>query len=112
MFDKSEKQIKKIDKSLEQIELQIHENLLEIGRLFYETNKENDGYDSIYQKGMDTIHQLEAEKKKLYDERLKLQGLMQCGHCGSIIPYGSTFCSNCGQKQEDETRMDERKEES
>lgn len=112
MFDKSEKQIKKIDKSLGQIEAQIHENILEIGRLFYETNKENDGYDSIYQNGMDALRQLESDKKQLYGERLKLQGLMQCEHCGTIIPYGSTFCNNCGQKQENETQPDERKEES
>ncbi len=112
MFDKSEKQIKKIDKSLEQIETQIHENIFEIGRLFYDTNKKNGGYDSIYQKEMDAIRQLEVDKKKLYDERLKLQGLMQCGHCDSIIPYGSTFCNNCGQKQENGTQTDERKEES
>ncbi len=112
MFDKSEKQIKKIDKSLEQIEAQIHENILEMGRLFYETNKENVEYDSIYQKGMNALRQLESDKKKLYSERLKLQGLMQCEQCGSIIPYGSTFCNNCGQKQENGTQQDERKEEA
>lgn len=111
MFDKNEKQIKKIDKSLEQIESQIHENILEIGQLFYETNKEKGGYDSIYQKGMDAIRQLEADRIKLYGERLKLQGLMQCEQCGSIIPYGSAFCNSCGQKQENGTESNERKEE-
>lgn len=111
MFDKSENHIKKIDKSLEQIETQIHENIFEIGRLFYETNKENDGYDSIYQKGMDAIRQLETDQKRMYGERLKLQGLMQCEYCDSIIPYGSTFCNNCGQKQGNGIQMDERKEE-
>lgn len=112
MFDKGEKQIKKIDKALEQIETQIHDNIFEIGRLFYKTNKGNDGYDSIYQKGMDAILQLETDQKKMYGERLKLQGLMQCEHCNSIIPYGSTFCNNCGQKQENGTQSDEREEES
>lgn len=112
MFDKNEKQIKKIDKSLEQIEAQIHENIFEIGRLFYETNKENIEYDSVYQKGMNALRQLESDKKKLYSERLKLQGLMQCEQCDSIIPYGSTFCNNCGQKQENGIQSDERKEEA
>lgn len=111
MFDrnKSEKEIKKIDKAMEQLDIRIREDAYEIGQLFYDTNKDNEDTDSIYQKWMDSIRQLEAEKKELYKEKLKLQGLMQCEHCNSIITYGSVFCNNCGQKQEAGIALEDKK---
>ena len=108
MFDKKhDKEIKKIDKAMEKIDAEINKDAYEIGRLFYEANKENDNVDSIYQKWMDSIKQLEADKKELYKEKLKLQGLKQCGNCNSIIAYDSIFCNNCGQKQETETALED-----
>ena len=98
MFDKSEREMKKIDKSIERLETLIRENACEIGYLFYNANKEKEDLDNTYQKWMDAIRQLEAEKKELYREKLKLQGLMQCEYCNGIISYGSTFCNHCGQR--------------
>lgn len=98
MFDKNEREMKKIDKSMERLEASIHENACEIGHLFYNANKEKEDLDGIYRERMDVIRRLEEEKKELFREKLKLQGLMQCEYCNGIISYGSTFCNHCGQK--------------
>lgn len=109
MFDKNKNEMKKIDKNIEKIEAVIHENIYEIGRLFYDTNNGKTDEDSTYKKWMDTVGQLEAQKKELYKEKLKLQGLMQCDYCNSIITYGSTFCNHCGQKLETDMTLEKKK---
>ena len=108
MFDKTKNEMKKIDIGMDQVENMIRNNIYEIGRLFYDTNKDDD-VDAGYKKLMDDIRQLEAEKKGLQKEKLKLQGLMQCEYCNSIIAYGSTFCNYCGQKMEIDTNLEKKK---
>ncbi len=98
MFDKSKNEMKKIEKNMDQVESRIRENICEIGRLFYDANKDKDETDDSYKDLMETVRQLEKEKKELYREKLKLQGLMQCESCNNLIAYGSTFCNHCGQK--------------
>lgn len=109
MFDKNKNEIKKVDKNIEKIEAMIHENFYEIGRLFYETNYGKAEEDSAYKKWMDAAGQLEAQKKELDKEKLKLQGLMKCDYCNSIINYGSVFCNRCGQKLDTDADLEKKK---
>lgn len=101
MFSKSEKQIKKIDNAMEEIEASIHEKLYELGHMFYEINKDKD-IDVQYKGKIDSIKQFEAQKKELFKEKLAIQGLMQCESCGSVISNESVFCNNCGNKVKDD----------
>lgn len=109
MLDKSKNEIRKIDKNIDKTDAAIRENIYEIGRLFYDENKDKSVEGSPYEKWMTAIRELEAEKKGLYREKLKLQGLMQCENCNSIIVYGSTFCNHCGSKLEVSTVVEEEK---
>jgi len=109
VLDKSKNEIKKIDKNIGKIDVSIRDNIYEMGRLFYDENKGKSFEDSPYEKWMTAIGELEAEKQGLYREKLKLQGLMQCENCNSIISYGSTFCNHCGSKLEMNTVVEEGK---
>ena len=95
MFNKSEKEIKKIDKDMESVESNIRQKLYELGCLYFEANKE---MDTPYKDKIDGIKQLEADKKVLYHQKLAIQGLMQCESCGTVISGESTFCNKCGQR--------------
>ncbi len=109
MLDKSKNEIKKIDKNIGKIDVAIRDNIYEMGRLFYDENKGKSVEESPYEKWMTAIGELETEKQGLYREKLKLQGLMQCENCNSIISYGSTFCNHCGSKLEMNTVVEEGK---
>lgn len=109
MFDKNKNEIKKIEKNIGQIETEIRENLYKIGCIFYDVNKATCDEDSVYKEQLNIIGRLEAQKQGLYKEKLKLQGLMLCDHCNSIITYGSTFCNHCGQKLETDEILEKKK---
>lgn len=100
VFDKTKNEMKRIEKNLSQIEVRMHDTIYELGRWFYTENQDKSDENAACQEWMDALRQLEAEKKELYKDKLKLQGLMQCEHCNSIIAYGSAFCNQCGKQVE------------
>jgi ribosomal protein L40E len=66
----------------------------ELGRNYYEKNKENT--NSEYSSQISDIRSL-IEKETLWNQyRLSLEGKTLCEHCGAIITSDSAFCNKCG----------------
>ena len=96
--DNTSAEVKSIEASLKQVEDTQKRMVYQLGELFYESNKDNEGIDEIYKEKVDTIKKLEYNAKVWNNRKLKTQGLRMCDNCGNTLPYDSSFCNKCGYK--------------
>ncbi len=98
--DASSSEIKAIENSMRQVEDRKRNMIFQLGELFYQTNKDNDGIDEAYKGKVDIINKLEYNSKVWNNRKLKTQGMRTCDGCGNVLPYESFFCNRCGAKLE------------
>ena len=70
-----------------------------IGRAYYEANKENASEKDAAQ--FRVITEAMEEIKRMNQQVLDIQGVVQCPGCGKKVPAGNAFCSDCGTKIEE-----------
>ncbi len=72
----------------------LNKQYMELGRKYYEMNKEGEmpGQDIV------NISTLINEIEDLKAEVLKMQGACNCPQCGATLPEGVSFCNKCGTK--------------
>lgn len=67
-----------------------------LGRAYYEANKENVSEKDAAQ--FRVIGEAIEEIKRMNQQVLDIQGVIQCPNCGKKLPIGTSFCSDCGTK--------------
>lgn len=85
------------ERTMAMIETNLKKVYEEIGKKYYEDNKDNLNNDS-YQQYFREIEKIESEKEKIESRKLMLQGRRKCQYCQAIVPIESKFCNMCGEK--------------
>lgn len=67
-----------------------------LGRAYYEANKNNVSEKDAAQ--FRVIGEAIEEIKRMNQQVLDIQGVIQCPNCGKKLPIGTSFCSDCGTK--------------
>ena len=98
--------IAKLKLELRSKEDYIQRQFAELGRMYYETNKDN--ADAVAEQDMfqaiaETGEQIEEIKKSLLD----LQGTICCPQCGEKYQKGYKFCPFCGGELRNEPEQEE-----
>ena len=70
-----------------------------LGRAYYKANKEN--ASAADEEKFAVIKEALEEIRRMSQQVLDIQGVVQCPNCGKKMPSDNTFCSDCG------TRLDE-----
>ena len=104
---KTPTEMDRVMENIAQVESELQQKIFQLGQMYYEDNKNNNDIEEKYFAQVDLINKLSMNRKRFYQNKLRLEGQMMCEKCGSVIPYGSIFCNVCGEKvdekQEDET---------
>lgn len=99
--NKQPDEMAQVEQNINQVEMDIQNKIFEMGQHFLNENRDNANLDEYYVKTIDFIKKLEQNRKGFYANKLRLQGLMMCQNCGTVIPFGSVFCSACGNKADE-----------
>lgn len=91
----------RVMENIAQVESEIQQKIFQLGQMYYEENKNNCEMEEKYFAIVDLINKLDFNRKGFYKNKLRLEGQMMCENCGSVIPYGSMYCSICGQKADE-----------
>lgn len=86
----------RINSKISDEEKQMNSLFLQLGRSYYEANKNNpeaDRFDII-----SSINDAQTRIGFYRDEIRKVKGLKTCPQCGGEVPLNSLFCSFCGSK--------------
>jgi len=70
-----------------------------LGRAYYEANKDNASEKDVEQFAV--ITEAIEEIKRMNQQVLDIQGVVQCPNCGKKVPADNSFCSDCGAKLDD-----------
>lgn len=70
-----------------------------LGRAYYEANKDNASEKDAAQFAV--IAEAMEEIKRMNQQVMDIQGVLQCPNCGKKVPVGNAFCSDCGAKMEE-----------
>lgn len=102
-FDNSNQttEMDKVMENIAQVEGEIQQRIFQLGQMVYGDNKDNPDINEKYFTMVDLIGKLEQNRRGFYKNKLRLEGQMMCENCGSIISYGSIFCSICGKKADE-----------
>ena len=70
--------------------------LYKLGKDYFDKNlnNENDPYKSIFDEIINIDKTIEENKEKID----RLNNIVRCKECNAILPYGVSFCTNCGTK--------------
>ena len=85
---------------IDELEARILKVYEEIGKHFYEENKDKTFTDTVYTECFAKIAQVNKEKEYLEIKELLKQGLRKCANCESHITIDSIYCNKCGIKLE------------
>lgn len=108
MQTKEVTEMDRVMESIAQSEAEMQQRIFQLGQMYYDENKDK-GKEDIEEKYytlIDLIRKLELNRKGFYKNKLRLEGKMQCENCGSVIPYGSVYCSICGKKADEKQEGD------
>lgn len=94
-------EMKQAIENIAEIEAEIQEKIFLLGQMYYEKNKDNKEIEPNFYAQIDLITKLDENRKSFYMNKLRLEGKMMCANCGTIIPYGSIFCNNCGKRADE-----------
>ncbi len=79
------------------VQEEIIQNLyFEMGKMFYEDNKEKE--DTPYQEKCQQIKEAYGEIDRLKTAIQNLKGIQVCPKCGAELKGDAVFCSMCGEK--------------
>ena len=70
-----------------------------LGRAYYEANKDNASDADAEQ--FRVITEAIEEIKRMTQQVLDIQGVVQCPNCGKKVPSDNSCCSDCGAKLDD-----------
>jgi len=70
-----------------------------LGRAYYEANKDNASEKDVAQFAV--ITEAMEEIKRMNQQVMDIQGVLQCPNCGKKVPAGNAFCSDCGAKMDE-----------
>ena len=70
-----------------------------LGRAYYEANKDNASEKDAAQFAV--IAEAMEEIKRMNQQVMDIQGVLQCPNCGKKVPAGNAFCSDCGAKMDE-----------
>lgn len=76
----------------------IRDTYLEIGRAYFEANREN--LDAPYLELGDKILAAQAVIEEKKQKIREIKGIKLCTNCNAEIPLNAAFCANCGSKVE------------
>lgn len=94
-------EMERVKENIAKAESEIQQKIFQLGQMYYEENKNNSEIDEKYFTIVDLINKLDQNRKGFYKNKLRLEGHMMCENCGSVIPYGSMYCSICGKKADE-----------
>lgn len=86
--------IQKLKSQINDTEKQITAYYVELGKAYFEKNKDNDNYEYA-----ELCNNIEAAQKQITDlnsQIRELKGIDICPKCGAEVANGQKFCSNCG----------------
>lgn len=83
---------------LDEFVARIREAYVEIGKHFYEENKDKVLTDVVYKECFSKIEQVKKEQENLELKELFKQGLRKCHGCEKHITIDSIYCNQCGTK--------------
>lgn len=101
-----ESEIKKIERQIEQIEMQKKDLIYRVGAM-YIANSCNNTEKTIYSDTIDMIKKLDINLSVFHDKKLAVKGLIQCKLCGNVMVKDSVFCTKCGGKVENVQQLDQ-----
>ena len=109
--DKSGKLIEetKLKIAISDKETDIDEVYEEIGKAVYEQYKAGEEVGKEFTKLAKKIDKLNEEIKDMNTKILYNKSLRVCASCGEVIALNSKFCTNCGEKQKDVKKKEEKK---
>lgn len=92
-------EIAKLKLDIKSKEDYIEKQFVELGKAYFEKHKDEDGIEEAEQFFL--IKEAQEAIESMKAEVLRIQGAEACVKCGSRMPEGATFCSNCGAKLND-----------
>lgn len=87
------------DNNLTRLENEIGEAINELGKKYYEANKEKPTGD--FEEDITSINEKSCQMKLWKQYRLKLEDKILCDSCGAVLTGDSLFCNKCGSKVEE-----------
>lgn len=88
----------KITLSITSLQNEIDKIYMEIGKLVYEGNKEEDLSLDLVQEKCDLVDEKMQQLKELRAERASVKNVKICPACNAEVSPESTYCANCGEK--------------
>ncbi len=91
-------ELAKLNSKVHDYESMVKDLHMQIGKAYYEANRENPApeYMGLFQQ----VINAQGEAERCREEIAQIKGLRSCISCGSDIPNNSTFCPACGTKNE------------
>ncbi|MDY3791129.1 MAG: zinc ribbon domain-containing protein [Oscillospiraceae bacterium] len=80
-------------------ERELNDLFLEIGKMYYENNRENPCCDHMKEL-FDKVAEKEAAVEELKSKVRALKGVVICQNCGAEVGDDNAFCGKCGAKIE------------
>ena len=74
----------------------VEKQFASLGRAYYQANKDYASEKDAEQ--FSVITEAIEEIKRMNQQVLDIQGVVQCPNCGKKVPTGNAFCSECGAK--------------
>lgn len=86
----------KINSHISDEEKQINNLFIQIGKNYFEMNKNN--ASDVYADIMVSITDAQARIEQYKEQIRKIKGISNCPNCGAEVANGSMFCNSCGAK--------------
>lgn len=91
-------ELAKINSRIKNYEDMIKEIQLQIGKLYFEANRNNPAPE--FMELFQNVINAQGAIEKCREEVCTIKGVRGCTSCGAEIPNNSTFCPACGAKNE------------
>ncbi len=86
----------KLNSRISDEEKQINNLYIQIGKNYFEANKDNDSAE--YKELMVGITDAQARIAQYQEQIRVVKGIRNCPNCGAEVPNNSAFCNSCGAK--------------
>lgn len=91
-------ELTKLNSRIKNYEDMIKELQLQIGKLYFEANRNNPAPE--FMELFQNVINAQGEIDRCRDEICTIKGVRACINCGTEMPNNSTFCPACGTKNE------------
>lgn len=98
--NQNESELRKCNDRFKELEGKIAAAYGEIGKKFYEENKDARLQESMYQELVNSVTAMYKEQNVIEKKILALQDLRKCAKCGNVLSLDSVFCNKCGARLE------------